>query len=125
MKVPRIAKVHEKNDSVFIGVEELGGWEIYSKKISNQNQLELFIKKTFGEDCVLGTMRSYPQLNGYQVEIDMIDHGFADTKCLLRGSGWYVYYDSKKNTVVYWEWGQETRLGDYEGPMLESFNFLP
>lgn len=122
MKIPTNIKVTNSSGHILI---DYGMWDIEKANVP-QEQLPTFIKTRFGSDCIIKKFADWIPSNSKQLVVTVpeeIDF-FGKTKCLPRYSAWPIFYNTKKELLIYWDAGQEDRFSGSGGIMASSFRFL-
>ena len=106
-------------------------WTIVVQEISDDAQLDAFIKARYGAGCSLGEKTPWDLQDGvFDVGILGDDKPMETTECLINYATVLKYYPDG-NKVISWHLGQAwTFVGDveysvfYDGEMVDSFRFL-
>jgi hypothetical protein len=80
-------------------------WRIQINKVSNDNELEQFLKTRYGEGCSLGAQKPTKQTGVFDIEIKGDGKDLGETKCPLNYMTVVKYYPAKQK-VAAWDIGQ-------------------
>lgn len=105
-------------------------WEMISKKIHNDHELEAFIQQRYGKDCLLGEKKSTQQEGTYDVKID----GWRSPEegdCFVNYAT-VIRYSPSRQQVISWNMGQDVNFVTgtypnehvYDDDIVQSFRFL-
>ncbi|MBU4380953.1 hypothetical protein L6255_03475 [Candidatus Parcubacteria bacterium] len=104
-------------------------WEFVIRDISNDIELENFIKEHYGSGCKLGSQNPSNQSDVFDISIQGDGKDLEETKCPLNYMTVLKYYP-EKNIAVSWHLGQATTFvadesyqNVYDQKMVESFKF--
>lgn len=112
-----------------------GRWNIYAEKVTNDQELESFIKKHYEPDCGLGgKTESTAQSGTYDVQIKIPPGEPTESGCFINYIT-QIKYSPELQMAVKWDIGQDMNFvrleknaqdfyGDYDSAMTESFRFL-
>jgi len=114
-----------KNDKYF----QQQSWEFVIKNISDDIELENFIKERYGSGCKLGNKNYSDQSGVFNISIQGDGKDLEETKCPLNYITVLKYYPAKDKAVS-WHLGQaftfiagESPQNDYDQEMVDSFKF--
>ncbi|MSR86872.1 hypothetical protein EXS70_01730 [Candidatus Peribacteria bacterium] len=107
-------------------------WELVSKTIRNDTELESFIKERYGKDCVSGQKAMTAQEGTFDVKIS----GFTpfddpDGDCVVNYAT-VIRYSPSRQQVISWHMGQDVSFVSgkypnwyvYDDDVVKSFRFL-
>ena len=105
-------------------------WQIVSREVHDDSELDAFIKSRYGAGCSLGEKVASAQAGVYDVRIQGDGKDASETLCLLNYATVVKYYPAG-NRVIAWNLGQgPTFVADvahtttYDREMVESFRML-
>ena len=99
-------------------------WQIQTAGAQNDNELNVFIKNTFGENCVSGSKGPTSQIGAYNVKLDSSVYG---STCYNDSKAYVIKYYPQKSRIAYWfieengTWNKGTTL--FDQTMIDSFKF--
>lgn len=104
-------------------------WEFVIREISNDIELENFIKERYGSGCKLGSKNPSSQSGVFDISIQGDSKDLVETNCPLNYMTVLKYYPAK-NKAVSWNLGQahtfvadESYQNVYDQRMVDSFKF--
>jgi hypothetical protein len=105
-------------------------WKLSVGNVSNDNELEGFLKKSFGPACTLGNKSPSDQDGVYSVQVNGDGKDWGESKCIINFSYVFKYYPAK-NKAVTWDLGMDSSFCKdyYNGPcydedIAKTFKFL-
>ena len=107
-----------------------GRWEILSRPIQNDGELQTFIKERYGKDCRVGEKLPTKQAGTWDVKIG----GFTmpeDGDCFVNYAT-VIRYSPSRQQVIFWNMGQDVNFVAgmtpdsrvYDDDIVDSFRFL-
>lgn len=120
----------EKKENTFDLLEKENSkiWRMNFKAVSNDEELDQFIKETYGEKCSLGEKVPISQQDVFDVLTPYDGKELGKSDCFLNFMT-VMKYDAKNKRAVSWDIGQEGIFWNNDGifldnQMAESFRFL-
>ena len=102
-------------------------WAILVKEVSNDSELDNFLKQKYGSGCSLGEKTVSGQTGVFDIQIQGDGKNLGETECPLNFAT-IVKYTPSKGLVASWDIGQDVNFFvDGEGvdnEMIESFQFI-
>ena len=108
-------------------------WAMLIKKVSNDSELDVFIKNRYGNGCELGGKELDPVSGLFDIRIKPIDPGAEPGEfgsCFLNWA-LFLKYSPEKNSVASVDLGQAVSFSsakdstvDYDSEMVKSFRFI-
>jgi len=116
---------HLKNDKYF----QQQSWEFVVRDITNDSELENFIKERYGSGCKLGSKNPSSQSGVFDISIQGDGKDLEETKCPLNYMTVLKYYP-KNEIAISWNLGQaytfvsdESYQNTCDQKMVDSFKF--
>ena len=118
-----LREIEDKDNS-----SEIDQWNIKSEDINNDQELEKFIKTTYGSTCEIKSKTEASQEGVYDIRIEGDGKDPDETSCNIS----YVFnikYNPSMHRVIYWGIGHSYNFSDsldkaYDEKMTISFKFL-
>lgn len=104
-----------------------GSWKLTSQQVSNDSELESFLKQNFGSACSLGEKKSSVQNGVFDVEVKGDGKEPSISKCYLYDTRYAFKYYPAGNKAITWQLGLQASFCKnkcYDEDMAKSFEFL-